>query len=479
LSETADGLLGVKGRGRAAPPSLAQKLLRGGLWAIAGKVSTMPVAVLLATLLARLLEPAQLGGYFLAMSVVAAAAALVQLGLGRAMIKLVASSIATGRPGTARWAVFAGIGVTTAAALCAVILLATAPGRALADTLEGGDLVRPVLLWVGLLTACFALTELLTETLRGFHDQRAASLLGDQLLQRALLCAGLAIWLLLGTTPDVEAVLVAALAAAAVATALALWLTWRHVRFLGHRGEAPPLATVLREGLPFMLMRGNFWLLSNGSIFALGIVRPAEEVALFGAATYLALLIQAPVTAANAVFAPVAAELFGRERTGLLGRVARGTSAAMLLPALALVVVLLLFGGPILELVFGPAYGAGHTIAVILAVGRCLATIFAPCAMLLAMSDRQADLAWVMSVSSIVSIVGYALAGPVWGGAGIAAVVALSLAVQGLLLGLACRRRLGIAVYPHVTIAAAKETIRLGLARRRGRSEATHEENAP
>ena len=56
-----------KGTGTSGPPgpTLKERLFKGGIWVIAGKVATAGATIVIASVLAKLLPQEQLGAYFL------------------------------------------------------------------------------------------------------------------------------------------------------------------------------------------------------------------------------------------------------------------------------------------------------------------------------------------------------------------------------------------------------------------------------
>jgi O-antigen/teichoic acid export membrane protein len=455
---------GLVGLPRSRP--LGQRLLRGGSWAMLGKVLTMPVALGLAVVLARVLSPAELGGYFLATSFAAFLIILVQLGLGRAMIKLVAGALATDRPALALRAIRIGATTFVVAAVTVVALMLTPPGAMLLGLLEDGQQLIVYLPWIALIVAGLATTDFAAEILRGFHDLRSASLLADQLLQRLLLVLLLVVLWALGTRVELGLVLGLAALTAALAATLGIVIVMRHRRLLERQPasgkDGPGVWEVLRQGPPFLLMRLNFWLLTGAGIWVLGMYRPAEEVAVYGAAAYLALLVQAPTVAINNVLMPVASELLSRRDNSLLERVARGAAGVAGLPSFALALLLLFAGGFVLGLAFGPAYAAGHMMVAILALGRCTGVALGPCPILLTMSDHQRDVAIVMTVTSLATLLGLIAVAPTYGGVGIALVVAVAIVVQSLVLAWLTYQRLQIAVWPELSLPAIRRLLRHG-----------------
>ena len=114
-------------RGDGAAP-LSQRLIRGGGWVLLGRAVALPVGLLQAMLLARVLAPADVGAYFLAISLVIPLAIISQLGLSRPMVKLVASALALERPNAARHAIRVAVPATLVVGACWRSASPTGPG---------------------------------------------------------------------------------------------------------------------------------------------------------------------------------------------------------------------------------------------------------------------------------------------------------------------------------------------------------------
>ncbi len=435
---------------------LRRRLLRGGGWALLGRALALPAGLALAMLLARLLPPAELGAYFLATSLVALLAIVAQGGLARPMVKLVATALATDRPQAARRAVHVALAVTVLGGAILGAAIATGPGRLLAGALRDGAILVPVLRAIGALVLLYALIDLCVETLRGFHDLRAASLLGDTLAQRLLLMAVLVVAWITAVPIGLAEVLTATVLCATAVGALALLLLRRRLRAIGRHGEPWRDLEVLRHGPPFMLVRLNLWLLAGADLWILAMFRPSEEVALYGAASRLALLVGIPLTICNAALAPMLAELHSQKRLDRLEKVVRATATISALPALCLVGLFALFGAQALELVFTSTYARGYAIVVLLALGQWLHVAFGSCAITLTMTGHQRDVVLAGIATSIGTVLGYAALAPDYGAVGVALITALSLAFYNLLLAWIARRRLGIRTWATLSPATVR-----------------------
>src|SRR5918998_461263 len=166
---------------RAVSPRqlLKRRLLSGSAWAFLGKMLVALTGLISSALLARLLTPQALGTYFLAYSILNVGTTLGALGLTRTVVRLVAEGMGLNLFGRVRRVISVVLGVGTLSAL----------GVGLAYLLLGDDLAKavfnaPALAAITGLVAGWLIVStlqgLLSETFRGFHDIRLASILGSQ-----------------------------------------------------------------------------------------------------------------------------------------------------------------------------------------------------------------------------------------------------------------------------------------------------------
>ena len=125
--------------------ALSQRLIRGGGWVLLGRAVALPLGLLQAMLLTRVLVPADVGAYFLAISLIVPLAVVSQLGLSRAMVKLVASALAMERPNAARHAIRVAIPTTLIVGGLLALGVADGPGRWLTSLLQDGERLRATL----------------------------------------------------------------------------------------------------------------------------------------------------------------------------------------------------------------------------------------------------------------------------------------------------------------------------------------------
>src|ERR1700682_3305169 len=78
------------------------RLLKGGAWSLSGKIGSLGMAALTLPLLARMLPPAEFGGYIFAVSMTMLLSTIGTLGLNVSLVRRTASQLSAGRTKEAR-----------------------------------------------------------------------------------------------------------------------------------------------------------------------------------------------------------------------------------------------------------------------------------------------------------------------------------------------------------------------------------------
>jgi O-antigen/teichoic acid export membrane protein len=424
-------------------PALRGRLAAGVFWTIAGRLLVSASGFGATLVLARLLPTADLGRYFLVVSALTVAAISAQLGLQVVVVRLVAEGLAAGRPGEAHAVVRAALRI---AAACAATL---GVAVALAGLLAGGEAGRlPSPAGIALAAGWMALLAVLgvaAEAFRGLHDYRRASLLGAGVYGVAFLAATAPALAIAGRVSLETVIALGVVAAAASLTATVVVLA-RRLSALGPPARVRALDLV-RTGLPLMVATLAGFAAAQADLWVVGALRSPEEVAHYGAATRLVLLLMTPMLVMGAVVAPLVAELHARARLAELDRALR--AAALVDAAVGLVVLaaLGLGGEPLLVAVYGEPFRSAAVPLALLAAGYAAAAMAGSATTVLAMTGRQRALMVIT-----VSIVGLQLAAgvavvPRFGVAGMAAVSAVATALGAFAAMAWVRRETGLRTY--------------------------------
>jgi O-antigen/teichoic acid export membrane protein len=432
--------------------SLTRKLLSGSAWAFGGKVVTATCGLLANAVLARLLAPEAMGAYFLTLSLVSVSVIISQLGLGQAVVRLIAESLGTDRPWRARKAAITSFGLGLAGIAVMGGVLGLGAGAWLAERAFGSPEMAGVIGLAPLWLAVIAAPTLLAEIFRGHHDIRLATVFSGALtsLLSALLFG--ALWLAQGQS-DLSEVVTLSIAAGLTNTLVAGLLMWRRLAPGGGTdGKDGDGRIAAREiwviAWPLWLTGLLLFSLTQADLWILGIYRASEEVAAYGAAARLVMAVATPLIVTNAVLPPIIAELYAQDKKQELQRALRATATVAGIPTLAVLLAFMTFGAPIMGLVYGDFYRIGATVLVLLGMGQLVNTAAGSCGLTLMLTGHQTAMLRISVLCGLVTVLGSIWAAPRYGMEGVAVAAFAGVTLQNLLMLLTAHRK--TAIWTHV-----------------------------
>lgn len=437
------------------PGALRPRLVTGARWSLLGRVAVAVTGLGTSVLLTRLVPPAAVGTYLVAVSVVAAGTLLGGLGLNQLVVRLVSVGTGTGRPAAARAALVGTARLTAAGALVVAGAYLAGGGALVGRAVQSpglGALSLAVALWI----AAAAWQAYVTDALRGFGDLRAASLLAGP-LQAVLLLVFLVAALVLDARPSLAAVVWAAALSAAVAATVGSVLLGRRALRLPVVGAADsaPAGRLLRDAAPLLLTGVLLLVFAQADLWVVAALLPEATVAEYGIASRVAALVGMPLLIVNGVLPPLVAELFAQDRRAELEHVLRTAAVVAAVPALAAAALFVVAGGPLLGAVYGGPYEQGAPILAVLALGQLFGVVTGSCGVALAMCHRQRDLLTVTAAASAVTTVALVLLTRRFGAHGAAGAAAAGLVLQNALMLLAVRRAVGVWTFASPSAAGA------------------------
>jgi O-antigen/teichoic acid export membrane protein len=427
---------------RTSPSSLKKRLLSGGAWAFGGKVVTAITVAAVNALLTRLLAPEEMGAYFLTFSLVSVAAILGQIGMDQTVVRLVAESLGTDKPRRARAAVrtvflYGGLGTLVVAGI-----LALGTGQWLARQAFDSPLLEGV---IGLAVAwvvVIACQSLLAETFRGFHDIRLATLFGGLVKGVLSVILFAFLWRLQGHA-DLGQVLSLSIVAGGTSALIAGLLLRRKVSSLEGGGQIQD-REVLAIAWPLLTTNLVLLAFAQTDVWILSAFHPLDEVAIYGAAAHLVVLVSMSLSIVNAVMPPSIAEMYAQGKKRELEHVLRTVATLSGIPAFVGSVGFILLGAPILGLVFGDYYRQGAMVLALLSVGNLVNVWTGSCGLSLRMTGHQVTMMKIAICRGF-----FTAAGALWlvrdyGAVGVASTTALSSILLNILTLFLVRKKIGI-----------------------------------
>lgn len=435
--------------------SIKEKLMKGGAWAFAGKVITALTGLAVNALLARLLTPEELGAYFLTFSLVTLAVITAHLGLTQAIVRFVAESMGTERPGRARLAVRWVVRLVFIGALLMACTLAFGGGSWVANNFFHSEMMSQVMGLAAVWVVLLSLQQLMAEIFRGFHDIRLATIFGGLVIGLLAMLMFLGLWLLQGFS-DLQQVILVTLVAALSSVILSSLLLWKKLCDLPLTlGDEIRVSEILRISGPLWVTNLTLFVLVQIDLWIMGIYRSPEEVAIYGAASRTVALVTMPLLIVNAVVPPLIAEMYAQGKIKELETALRAVATLTGIPSLIVLGGFVFFGDSILTLFFGEYYQTGAIVLTILSVGQ-LANVWAgSCGLTLMLTGHQSIMMLITVFCGLFTAVLAWFLVSQYGGWGVAVAASSGMTIQNLLMLLFVKKKVG--VWTHVNLSLVRK----------------------
>lgn len=422
---------------------LRKELAQGALGSMVLKVLYTGITFVNVILMARLLGPEGYGVFSFVLAVVSVLTIPSQFG-----IPILATRELAMAKAHAQWGLMRGfvrrahqaISLFTAIlVLVAVVVLHVFRDSIAPEKLE-------TLVWGLLLVPLVSLAGLRSGMLKGLRKVLLGQL-PEQLIRPGLMFAALLV--MVWGFPDASVTASHTMILQVMATACAFfagaWIFWR-VR-PQEMVEVEPqyqtrlwLASVIPLGLTVALRLAN----GQTDILLLGILASDAEVGLFRVADQIAALVLFGQQVISSVLAPHFAHMHAAGEHERLQRLVTASSRVILALTLPVVVLLIVFGKPVLIGFFGREFESAYWPLVILCFGQLLNASMGPVGLLLNMTGHERDMMFGIGVSVVVNVAFNLILIPFYGMYGAAITTVLTLATWNLILRRQVRRRLGI-----------------------------------
>jgi O-antigen/teichoic acid export membrane protein len=232
----------------------------------------------------------------------------------------------------------------------------------------------------------------------------------------------------------------------------AMSLSFLSALFLLHRKiglfakfAALELRPILMLVLPFLFANLGNIVLTRADIWILGMYVGDADVALYGAAARIVMLLNTPLIISAALLAGTIAQLNHRGDKAKLQQVVQLVPTVLTAPALILIAIFIFLGDEILLLIYGAEYyRAAWPVLIILALGQ-LACLWAGVSIqALFMTNSQLSVVTVTLLCTFFAIVASLLVVESHGITGVAIVFAIGTSLQSIACVFISRARLGI-----------------------------------
>ncbi len=444
-----------------------RRLLRESVWVVGGRLLGIGTAIGINVVLARVLPPADVGIFLLLGSILTFSSFVAMFGLNAGLVRFVSESIGVGDADQARRVLRQGtkvaiLSVSCGGLICGGFLLLA--GEWLFDL--------PQVVVLAPLVACgvvgAATIQLCASLLRSFHDSRVSIMLTGQFGGPIcnLLFGGLTIGLYFLTTPTLNQVMACSAFSMCAVLPLAIYSCYRiserqlatlhsaastsakKLQRVNATETAAPnsfaMMGLLVVCLPLMLTQSLSYITGQADIWIAGANVAHEEVALYGAARRLMLLIGMPMQLVNLTVIASIAELRARGQLQELQRILRSAATLAAIPALLVWLPIVIFPGQLATLIFGPYYADCAATLRILSIGQLVFVSVGAAELTLMMSGHHLKALSVNIFTSIALFISGITLSQQWGIQGLAIAWSAIVSIQCLSFWLFARRSVGV-----------------------------------
>lgn len=426
---------------------IASYLVSGSIWSVGGQLFSVVGSLLQMSMLSRLLTANELGSYLLIYSVVMFASIVCMFGFPETMMREVARLLggekrANSKSITVIRKTYVLVFFFT---LVLSLILAGGGGEIILYDVFSIERSERLLLYTGIWLFLHCLHYTTIYLYRGLHDVVRATIYGVS-IRSFFIVAVLALLYSSGVSVDLET----ALLVNVLAMLASLFLSVMPLRYLCGLKAVPgePVHSVnglVRQASPLCLNTMFQEVFLRCGMWVLGYFVVKEEVALYGAALQIVVVLVIPVRIFNGVLPPVISNYyFNKKNIRSLERIVRSTATVSTVLALGGVLFMALFGKQVLILVFGDYYGGAYEILLFLLIGQSTTVFFGPSRQILKMTRNQRALFNINFVFGLLTVLITTFCAYAFGALGVAVGASTVLVVANYKLLALTRKLTGI-----------------------------------
>lgn len=203
-----------------------------------------------------------------------------------------------------------------------------------------------------------------------------------------------------------------------------------------------PLVTY-KDSFPFFIIGVGIPLLSNIDILLLGAQTDTSQVALYVASSKIINLVLMGLVSANLLISPKLSSLYSQQKLTEMLSLVRTNNFFVSVLTVILILILLFFGKFVL-LLFGKEYVDSYPILLTLLCGQIVNVFCGPVNLICQMADQQRSACFVIITACLIELIFCLLLIPFFGAIGAAMSNVLSLSFMNICLVYVVKKRIGI-----------------------------------
>ena len=424
--------------------TLRSHLVRGIFGTLGLTVASAGLTFVNGVLLARLLGAADYGIYSSAIALVLLVTLPMVLGFDRLVVRNIASARSDGSWSRARGLIRRAVQLVVPVTLIGIVVFAL-----------GAALLQPSLaqqalpvLWLALLMVPLTALLILRRAVTLGIKHIVSSQLPESLVRPAIFTLLLALAYLAFREVTAFDAMALNVVSVVVALAVGLWLLWRQLPDdLRHGPPTYETRKWVHEAVPFALAAAAQTLMNQTDVILVGALAGPAQAGLYAVASRGASLTLFGAMAVGTTLMPTAAQLWAHDDYARLQRVVTRAARGAFLFALAVAVVLWIFG-PQFLLLFGREFVAANATLAVLAFASVIDCGFGISGLMLSMTGYQGLNFAAMGAAVVTRIALGLLLIPVLGAVGAAVAAVVAITVVNVLATWYAARRLGLDATP-------------------------------
>ena len=212
--------------------------------------------------------------------------------------------------------------------------------------------------------------------------------------------------------------------------------------------KVSPMSTksILKVSLPMFVTKSAFLILGHADILMITYFMAESDVGFYQVAWKLVMFNKFFKNSITSTSAPKQAELFAEGKMDDLKRVAKKTTALLGYTILPFMLLLIVFGKPLLSGLYGPEFMAGYTAFMWLCVAQIITSLIGHVGMFMNMCGKQSVYMRMVIMSAVMNIVGNAILIPMIGITGAAISNVISVVFVHVIASLYIKRTFGFTI---------------------------------
>ena len=426
---------------------------KNGAWVTACRVLGVSLTFFINGMLTRVMTRADYGAFVALQTFVTFAAIVSQAGLNRMIIRAVGARLAHQDPNGA-WVAFRGFSLLLAPWSVLSAILQTYLLIYIGRRWWSLEINAPLACAVGATIVVFAVLQYLAESLRAFRDVVGASMItglwGGAVsnLTFMVFIAGASAF---GRSSLTEFTTLCALSGL-VWTPYFFYRLW--IRSRANLSPSEPMgrdASWLSDTLSAVqMMFIQLFMMSAHALDPMIAAAWAEksELALFGAARRLSLIVSMPLLLVNQTILSSIAELHALGKTRELQRVLQRGALAAAIPSVAVTLLMLFAPRAVLGAIYGLEYQQAAMFLVIMNIGGLFNVLTGTCSLTLSMTGWESVSLLINTVSAVCAIAGGSAAAAHFGLIGLAINSTICLSAATLAHWILAKKLVGVWTHP-------------------------------